>query len=201
MWRKAPQQDQFRIISLCFELFCILARNLCYCNFILSSLFSVYLYLSWLLLLHYVVLFTLHYSTSHRYYFYIALHFYRVLHCYRIVFLWKGFWCNGCEFCAGCCSISFLRFLYCATLIYFFPVLLPAFCKVKKFGKLLSLKSFPCAVSLNVYYLWNVLLNFYCCFVLFVVMKFRQIKLKKVSVLIFLSGLHPRLLPYFRPFN
>ena len=45
------------------------------------------------------------------------------------------------------------------------------------------------------------LLNFYCCFVLCLVVKFRQIKLKKVSVLIFLSGLHPHLFLILGRFN
>src|SRR3569623_796748 len=49
--------------------------------------------------------------------------------------------------------------------------------------------------------LCNVLLNFYCCFVKCLVVKFRQIKLKKVSILIFLSGLLPRLFPYYRQSN
>jgi hypothetical protein len=118
--KNAPQQDQFRIISLCFELFCILARKLC------SLFHSVISFLSLFVSI-----------TLRRMVFCIAsLLFlrrfvYRALRCYRIVFLWKGLWCNGCKLCAGCCSISSLRFLYCATLIYFFPVLLPAFCKVK----------------------------------------------------------------------
>jgi hypothetical protein len=39
--KNAPQQDQFKIISLCFELFCILARRLCFLiSFCLSSLFQ-----------------------------------------------------------------------------------------------------------------------------------------------------------------
>ena len=41
------------------------------------------------------------------------------------------------------------------------------------------------------------LLNFYCCFVLFLVVKFRQIKLKKVSVLIFFIGFAPAVTSLF----
>ena len=96
--KNVPYQNQFRIISLCFDLFCILARKLC---FLISSchLLSQFICIYRILCRMFISFCFWHLFLSR-----IALLSYRVL--------WKGFWCNGCELCAGCCSISSLRLVF-----------------------------------------------------------------------------------------